>query len=121
MKNLKPSGYEAECYLSVELVTHSQSTDMSSIVSPDWELRQEPVHVNMPVFPQFRRELWGKDAMDAGREIAQSVLYSQLKPEPQIQSLEETRMVRTHHERKSRLRWEDNNKMDLGERDYEHS
>jgi hypothetical protein len=59
---------------------------MRSVVSPDWELRQEPVHVNMAVFPQFRRELWCKDTMDTGREIAQSVLYSQLKPEPQIQT-----------------------------------
>jgi hypothetical protein len=55
---------------------------MRSIVSPDWELRQESVHVNMAVFTQFRRKLWGKDTMDAGREIAQRVLYSQLKPEP---------------------------------------
>jgi hypothetical protein len=41
----------------------------------------------MAVFPQLGHELCDEKAMDAGREIAQSVLHSQLKPETAVTQL----------------------------------
>jgi len=55
----------------------------SSIDPPDLKLGKEPVHVDMSVVFQLGHKLSCQYTMDIGREVAQRILHSQLKPEPQ--------------------------------------
>ena len=54
-----------------------------SIDPPDLKLRNEPVHVNMSVVFQLGHKLSCQYTVDGGWEVAQGILHSQLKPEPQ--------------------------------------
>lgn len=71
-----------------------------SAVPPDWKLRKEPIHVDVAVVPQFRCEFLREDAMGAGRDVAQGILYRHLKPEPQVGNHE---MFVAHYGRKLKI------------------